>query len=181
MLCVLLPRSPRCTKWIFVGLLAVWITGCSQHYEEGAHPPGKPLPTAQGAADKPTVSGDEPGDPAAAISGVIRVAESLTDSVPPGATLYIIGRQGGRAGPPHAFKRLPLPRFPYRYTLTAADAGMMTGQAPSSGALPALHVVAKIDQDGMVGVQPGDMEGSCPRSPLSPGERDGDIVIDQVH
>lgn len=171
----------RCSLWLLAGLLTVWISGCGQHYEEGSHPPPKPLPAPHGGGAKPAAADRDPGEPGASISGVLRVSESLADRVPSGATLYIIGRQGGTTGPPHAIKRLPVPSFPYRYSLTPADAGTMMGQSPSAEALPPLYVVAKIDQDGLVGAQPGDMEGSCPGNPLAPGERAGDIVIDQIH
>ena len=171
----------RCRPWLVAGLLTALLAGCGQHYEEGTHPAPKPLPAPHGGGVKPSAAEGEPGDPGATISGILRVPESLAQSVPSGATLYIIGRQGSSTGPPYAIQRLPLPPFPYRYTLTPADAGTMMGQTTSTGALPALHVVAKIDQDGLVGAQPGDMEGSCPSNPLAPGETAGDIVIDQVH
>ncbi len=171
----------RCSLWLLAGVLTAWIAGCSQHYEEGTPPPSKPLPAISGVGAKPVPTRRETGDSSAAISGILSVSESIADNVPSGATLYIIGRKGGSSGPPYAIQRLPVPPFPYRYTLTSADAGTMMGQAPSTEALPPLYVVAKIDQDGLVGAQPGDMEGSCQANPLAPGEMSGDIVIDQIH
>lgn len=163
-----------------LGLLAI---GCHQNYEEGAHPQPNPPPQAQMPANHPPVEAKarNEADGEAVLSGTISIDASLVNRLPSAATLYIMARPAP-AGPPLAIKRIPIPNFPYSYSFTQADAGMMPGQEVDLKGLDALYVSVKIDQDGMVGPpQPGDMEGVYASNPVAPGNHNVDIVINQVY
>lgn len=167
----------------FIGMaLGLW--GCSQHYEEGAHPPPKAPPQKVALPEgHPTVGGEGAGEAASGgtVRGTIRVASELAGRVPQNAYLYIIARERADGGPPYALKRIRAPRFPYTYTLTQADVGKMFGDGIVLAEIPEMYLVAKIDQDGLVGPpQPGDMEGACANNPLAAGAQNGDIVIDRI-
>ena len=164
-------------------VLMVGLPGCSQHYEEGTHPPPRPPQEALLPKGHPPAGESEraKGSPAGAVGGTIRIAPELAGRIPANATLYIVARERADGGPPYALKRLRVPRFPFRYTLTQADVGQMFGEGIVLAEIPEMYLVAKIDQDGFVGAQPGDMEGSCPQNPVAAGETGGDILIDRVH
>ncbi len=150
----------------------IWLMSCSQHYEEGAHPPPKP-PPVQAAADKegPQASG-------AVVSGTIRLADGLGERIGSNAVLFVIARPAPVGGPPLAVKRLDISDFPYSYTLTRGDAMIEIDWSE----IDALYVSAKIDADGRVGgSKTGDMEGIYSQNPVAPGAVDVDILIDTVH
>ncbi len=164
-------------------VLMAGLPGCSQHYEEEAHPPPRPPQQALLPKGHPQVGEKEraEGRPVGAVGGTIRIAPELADRIPPNAYLYIVARERADGGPLYALKRLRVPRFPFQYTLTQADVGKMFGEGIVLAEIPEMYLVAKIDQDGFVGVQPGDMEGNCPKNPVAAGETGGDILIDRVH
>ena len=151
----------------------MWLMSCSQHYEDGAHPPPKPPPVQTAAADKegPQASG-------AVVSGTIRLADGLGERIGSNAVLFVIARPAPVGGPPLAVKRLDISDFPHSYTLTRGDAMIEIDWSE----IDALYVSAKIDADGRVGgSKAGDMEGIYPQNPVVPGAVDVDILIDTVH
>ena len=113
--------------------------------------------------------------------GTIRVRQELRSSIPDGAYLFIIARERADGGPPYALKRLRMPTLPYHYSLTQSDVARMFGDGIVLAEIPEMYMVAKIDRDGFVGVQPGDMEGACAKNPIAAGEQRADILIDRVH
>ena len=158
-------------KSIFLCVL-IWLMSCSQHYEEGAHPPPKP-PPAQAAEDK---EGPQASD--AVVSGTIRLADGLAERIGSNAVLFVIARPAPVGGPPLAVKRLDISDFPHPYTLTREDAMIEIDWSE----IDALYVSAKIDADGRVGgSRAGDMEGIYPQNPVVPGAVEVDILIDTVH
>lgn len=174
--------GPHCVSRRFLGVaysLIVALMSCSQHYEEGSHPPPKPPPISE-AGDSP--AGDSPPKPvaesAAVVSGTIRLAEGFDERVGRDAALFIIARPAPVGGPPLAVKRLAIPAFPHAYTLTQNDAMI----AVNWDEIDALYVSAKIDADGQVGgAKTGDLEGIHAHNPVAPGAVDVDILIDKVH
>ncbi len=140
--------------------VSLWLmfVSCSQHYEEGAHPPDQ-------------VS-------KAVVSGTIRLADGFDERMGRGAVLFIIARPAPVGGPPLAVKRLDVPAFPYSYTLTQNDAMIDVDWED----VDALYMSAKIDADGRVGgAKTGDMEGIYAQNPVAPGAVEVDILIDKVH
>ena len=151
----------------------MWLMSCSQHYEEGAHPPQKPPPVQTSAADK---EGSQTSD--VVVSGTIRLADGLGERIGSNAVLFVIARPAPVGGPPLAVKRLDISDFPLSYTLTQGDAMIEIDWSE----IDALYVSAKIDADGRVGGSTaGDMEGIYPQNPVAPGAVDVDILIDTVH
>ena len=151
----------------------MWLMSCSQHYEEGAHPPPKPPPAQAPVADK---EGSQTSD--AVVSGTIRLADGLDERIGSNAVLFVIARPAPVGGPPLAVKRLDVSAFPHSYTLTRGDAMIEIDWSE----IDALYVSAKIDADGRVGgSKAGDMEGIYPQNPVVPGAVEVDILIDTVH
>lgn len=110
----------------------------------------------------------------APISGTVRIADGLSDSVPIGAVLFIIARRGA-VGPPLAVKRVAAPRFPFDFSLGPDD--RMIKAIPFEGPL---QVTARIDADGnATSRDPGDLYGEAPGS-FQPGATGVEVVIDQV-
>ena len=158
-------------KSIFLCVL-MWLMSCSQHYEEGAHPPPKP-PPAQATEDKAKTQAS-----GAVVSGTIRLADGLAERIGSNAVLFVIARPAPVGGPPLAVKRLDISDFPHPYTLTREDAMIEIDWSE----IDALYVSAKIDADGRVGgSRAGDMEGIYPQNPVVPGAVEVDILIDTVH
>ena len=150
----------------------MWLISCSQHYEEGAHPPPKP-PPVQTTEDK---EGPQASD--AVVSGTIRLADGLDERIGSNAVLFVIARPAPVGGPPLAVKRLDISDFPLSYTLTRGDAMIEIDWSE----IDALYVSAKIDADGRVGgSKAGDMEGIYPQNPVAPGAVEVDILINTVH
>jgi hypothetical protein len=133
--------------------------------------PAPPAP-ARGA---PPLASETSGEPSEnSIAGTVRVAERVSDRVPPGAVLFIIVRAG--AGPPLAVKRISTPRFPFDFAIGPED--RMGEGAPFAGPL---EVTALLDADGSVSSRsPGDLRGSAATS-VEPGARGVEIVLDQPH
>ena len=163
-------------------LFVFCVLGCHQNYQEGAHPQPIPPQPAQMPANHPPTSA--PADLPAGeviVAGRIQIDPSLVERLPKEAILYIMARPAP-VGPPLAIKRIPIPSFPYSYSITQADAGMMPGQEVDLKDLDALYLSAKIDQDGKVGpAEAGDMEGTYVSNPVMPGNTDVNIVINKVH
>ncbi|MDP6485121.1 MAG: hypothetical protein QGH70_14935, partial [Nitrospinota bacterium] len=82
---------------------------------------------------------------------------------------------GRSAGPPLAVKRLANRGFPVRYRVSGGD--VMIQGMPFQGSV---SVKVRLDGDGRVGVQPGDLEGSGAK-PVPVGSVGVDIVLDKRH
>ncbi|MFQ5915496.1 MAG: hypothetical protein ACE5JS_20185 [Nitrospinota bacterium] len=107
------------------------------------------------------------------ISGAITVSPVLGEP-PSGGVLFIIVRRAGvSSGPPLAVKRLRNPGFPARYEVTEAD--VMIRGMPFRGPV---DVAVRLDRDGRVGVEPGDLEGKS-EQPARVGDRGVDVVLDK--
>lgn len=173
----------RCLT-VCCGLLLA-LLGCHQHYEEGAHPPPIPPAAASPHGERPVtpVGGDKAeAEAAGTIHGTIHIAPDLADRIPPNAYLFVMARERFDGGHPYAVKRLPVPAFPFHYTLGQADVMPMMGKGTAFADIQEMHLLARIDQDGQAGTpQPGDLEGVCAANPVAPGSTGCDIVIDRSH
>ncbi len=112
------------------------------------------------------------------IAGTISVDPRLADKVNPSATLFIVARQAGVPfGPPLAVQRIQSPEFPFAYTLSGED--VMRPGTPFQGKVT---VKAKLDADGTVGTQPGDLEGQYAKNSAMVGQDEVvDIIFDTLH
>jgi cytochrome c-type biogenesis protein CcmH len=167
-----------------MGLLVATILGmavaCSQNYEEGSHPaPKPPQRPAQKPASHPKATPD--AGTSGALSGTIRIAPDLAGKVPQNAYLYVMARQDPDGGIPYALKRIRVPGFPYTYSLSQAEVMGMGDEGVVLSGVKELYLIARIDQDGLAGVAPGDLEGSCSLNPVSGSGKNLDILIDTVH
>lgn len=112
------------------------------------------------------------------IAGTISVDPGLADKVNPSATLFIVARQADLPfGPPLAVQRIQSPEFPFSYTLSGED--VMRPGTPFQGKIA---VKAKLDGDGTVGTQPGDLEGQYAKNPATVGQTEAvDIILNTLH
>ena len=106
------------------------------------------------------------------IRGVVRVVPALVDKAKGKAAIFIIAR-GKQPGPPLAVMRILNPRFPLEFTLSERNV-MLQGVAFAGE----VSLIAKLDGDGKVGTQPGDIFGGA-RGPVQVGARDVEIVLSQ--
>ena len=153
---------------------------CGQHYEDGSYPspkplPRSPLPDIENQARPPRTA------EAGAISGTIRLAPEFANRIPENAFLYMIARERADGGPPYLLKRVPLPPFPYIFTMGQADVGKMFGEGIVLAEIPAMYLIARIDQDGMAMPQTGDLEGTCLQNPIAGGDTGLELVIDRAY
>ena len=174
----------RARGYLLRGILILLLQGCSQHYEEGSHPP--PIPPAgpqapqapQAPASKGSKGGGEVAKRAGEVRGTVRIASELAGRARSKAYLFIIARQQPDGGTPYAVKRVSLPEFPYDYSLGRGDAAPTMGdQAPFAG-VSEIYLVARIGQTAIA--QTGDLEGVCAGNPVAPGQDGRDILIDRV-
>ncbi|OGG43508.1 MAG: hypothetical protein A3F84_29555 [Candidatus Handelsmanbacteria bacterium RIFCSPLOWO2_12_FULL_64_10] len=115
------------------------------------------------------------------VAGTITIAPELAGRIPAGATLFVMAKERAQGGAPYAVLRLPVPAFPFSYSLSQADVLPMFGEGLEFAQIDEMYVVARIDQDGRVGQpDPGDMEGAT-KTPVKPGQKGVDIVIDKVY
>lgn len=126
--------------------------------------PPKPAPPQE--ATPPAAEGGK------TIRGVVRVAPAVADKAKGKAAIFIIAR-GSRPGPPLAVMRILNPRFPLEFTMSEQNV-MMQGVAFAGE----VSLVAKLDGDGKVGTQPGDIFGGA-RGPVQVGARGVEIVLSQ--
>ncbi len=106
------------------------------------------------------------------IRGVVRVAPGLKDKAKGKAAIFIIAR-GSRPGPPLAVMRILNPSFPLEFTMSEQNV-MMQGVAFEGE----VSLIAKLDGDGKVGTEPGDIFGGA-RGPVQVGARGVEIVLSQ--
>ncbi len=131
--------------------------------------PGKTVPRA-GAPGRP---GAQASAVHKTLSGRVTVSPAL-GAPPQGGVLFIIVRPSGSAsGPPLAVRRMSNTGFPVQYEVTGED--VMIPGMPFEGPV---SVRVRLDRDGRVGVQPGDLEGRS-KGPARVGDRGVDIVLDR--
>ncbi|MCY3825590.1 MAG: hypothetical protein OXG62_17165 [Nitrospinae bacterium] len=106
------------------------------------------------------------------IRGVVRVAPALAEKAKRKAAIFIIAR-GKQPGPPLAVMRILNPSFPLEFTMSERNV-MLQGVAFAGE----VSLIAKLDGDGKVGTQPGDIFGGA-RGPVQVGARDVEIVLSQ--
>ena len=136
-----------------------------------------PPPVAKKISPPPqqAPSPEEAGAPPAGgptIGGVVRLAPALAEKARGKAALFIIAHKT-RPGPPLAVMRIPNPRFPFAFTMGARDV-MLEGTEFSGE----VSLSAKLDGDGRVGTQPGDLSGAVPGK-VRVGARGVEIVLSQ--
>lgn len=131
-----------------------------------------------GGGGRMAMSGEVPLDAGAedpgAITGTIEIAPAVAKRIPPDATLFVFGKQQRGPGAPLVVKRVALPAFPAKFTLSKAD--VMQQGMPFEGAV---YLTARIDTDGMAGAGPGDLQVEQ-TSPVLSGTRNVKLVIDTV-
>lgn len=137
---------------------------------EGAPAMPPPPGEAASAADGPP----GPGSDAEPVAGVIRLSPDLEGKVPPGAVLFLMAR-AGPSGPPTAVQRIPSPSFPMDFELGPGD--RMIESLPFAGPF---RISARLDADGNAATRsPGDLQGETGTT-FDPGDRDIELVIDEV-
>ena len=125
--------------------------------------PPKPVPSPEAKPSTGSVK---------TIRGVVRVAPALAEKAKGKAAIFIIAR-GKQPGPPLAVMRILNPRFPLEFTMSEQNV-MLQGVAFAGE----VSLIAKLDGDGKVGTQAGDIFGGA-RGPVQVGARDVDIVLSQ--
>lgn len=160
---------------LLVAAVVIAVGGCVQRNverissEEAASMPAPPPPQP---GNQPA-----PGAQTAAtrISGTVDVPAGMVDSLPSGATLYLIVRVAGReGGAPLAVQQIPDPSFPHSFEITERDA-MIEG-TPLMGEM---SLTARLDQDGdAFSTEPGDFSGQV--SPVVAGDSDVMVVLAPV-
>ena len=148
-----------------------------------ARPSGQPSPAPapapmgrRGAAPvtvgNPGDSGDSPRG-GATIRGRIEVAPELAADVASGSVLFLIARTGA-GGPPLAVRRFASPSFPVEFEI-----GQQNVMIPSRRFEGAIQLTARLDSDGNAMTRlAGDLQGAIP-GPVSPGEEDAVLTLDQ--
>ena len=125
----------------------------------------KPETAAKSAAGSATRTGQ--------IEGIIDVDAKSKANLDARAVLFIIARPSRGGGPPLAVKKIPAPKFPFSYSLSAQDV-MMPG-AVFSGKL---YVTARLDKDGDPLTQsPEDLAGEYNKNPVEVGSKRIDILL----
>jgi cytochrome c-type biogenesis protein CcmH len=140
--------------------------------------PGTPSDMASGTAPR-ALADDAPnaaaGPPSAPVRGTVSLAPSLTQRLPPQATLFVVARAAQGPRIPLAVLRVPAASLPYQFEL--GDANAMDPSRPMSSAAQ-IVLEARISASGEAMRQPGDLYGQAP--PVQSGARDVAILIDQV-
>jgi len=107
------------------------------------------------------------------IAGVIDVDAKAKANLDARAVLFIIAKPSRGGGPPLAVKKVPSPKFPFSYSLSAKDV-MMPG-AVFSGKL---YVTARLDKDGdPLTHSPEDLAGEYSKNPVDVGSKKVDFVL----
>ncbi|MGE4130959.1 MAG: hypothetical protein AB7F86_04940 [Bdellovibrionales bacterium] len=103
------------------------------------------------------------------ISGQITVAKGV--KLEPNGSLFIFAKKPGAGGPPAAVLKVPSPKFPLKFTLSAANA-MMPG-TPFDGPFV---VTARFSATGDAMDKSGP-QGQDKRSDIKPGQHDIKIEL----
>ena len=107
------------------------------------------------------------------VSGTIRIASTLVNQIPEGASLFLIARSDGvQRGIPLAVKKLKGVKFPYAFTLGQAD--VMLPGALFEGPIT---IFARLDSDGDAAPATGDIDGSVA---TTPGDHQVEIILDHL-
>ena len=107
------------------------------------------------------------------VSGTIRIASTLVNQIPEGASLFLIARSDGvKRGIPLAVKKLKGVKFPYSFTLGQDD--VMLPGALFEGPIT---IFARLDSDGDAAPAPGDIDGSVA---TIPGGDQVEIILDHL-
>jgi hypothetical protein len=143
---------------VFV-LLAV-VTGCNRGVE------------TLDAGDIPQTAQKATASPASeTIEGTIQVVPPLSEQIPDGAILFLIARTGA-PGPPLAVQKMPVPKFPFKFSIGPDD--RMIQAMPFKG--PIL-LSARIDTDGNAMTRtPGDLQTNS-NATYDPGDRGVTLLI----
>ena len=108
------------------------------------------------------------------IEGTIEVAPALAGRIPDNAVLFLIARRAA-TGPPLAVKRIPVPQFPFHFSIGPDD--RMIQAMPFEGPI---RLSARIDADGNATTRtPGDLQGVLD-TPHDPGARGVTLVINEA-
>lgn len=111
------------------------------------------------------------------IRGTITLAPALASKVPQGATLFVFAKTNPGPGAPLAVLRTAAPSSwarPVPFELSEENA-MLEGIAFEGE----VYLTARIDQDGMAGATPGDLEGVT-KTPVAVGSDGVTLTIDTV-
>ena len=163
-------------KLLLFSLMVVFITiaGCDrgvERYEAGE----KPQSTAVAkTSPSPATSSIRPVRPIQeAIEGTIEVAPALAGRIPDNAVLFLIARSAA-TGPPLAVKRIPVPQFPFHFSIGPDD--RMIQAMPFKGPI---RLSARIDADGNATTRsPGDLQ-AVSDIPHDPGARGVTLLINE--
>lgn len=144
--------------------MVLFVVSCEQELKE------HPLPASM---KRQLEEQNDPAIQAKKVSGTITVPENLTTQASKSHTLFIFARaEGVQGGPPLAAKRLEEPQFPYQYSIGQKDT-MLEGIKFEGR----IKITARLDQDGIAGAGPGDIEGSVI---AQTGDENADIVLDRA-
>ncbi len=112
---------------------------------------------------------------AKSISGTITVSPSL-GQISRGKVVFVIVRSAGvDSGPPLAVRRMRSSGFPLKYEVS--EANVMIQGMPFQGLV---DIIVRLDGDGKVGSQPGDLEGKT-KQPVKIGDTSINVVLDRRH
>jgi hypothetical protein len=142
--------------------------------ERAARPsPGLPPPPGQ-LSSAPAAPAAPAAQAAAPIRGSVKLAPELSESVPPGAVLFLIAR-GPSPGPPLAVQKIADPKFPLEFSIGPED--RMMRDMPFVGPI---SISARIDADGNATTRgTGDLQGESPGN-YQPGATGVDVLIDEL-
>ena len=109
----------------------------------------------------------------AQIDGVIDIEAKAKANLDARAVLFIIAKPSRGAGPPLAVKKIPAPKFPFSYSLSAQDVMM-----PGAVFTGKLYITARLDKDGDPATQsPEDLAGEYNKNPVEVGSKKIDILL----
>lgn len=112
---------------------------------------------------------------AKSISGTITLSPSL-GQISNGKVIFVIVRPAGvDSGPPLAVRRMRNSGFPLKYEVS--EANVMIQGMPFQGLV---NIIVRLDGDGKVGRQPGDLEGKT-KQPAKIGDTSINVVLDRRH
>lgn len=109
------------------------------------------------------------------IEGTVKISPALAAKIGKTGTLFIFARLAGEAaGPPAAVARVVSPKFPYSFSLGAAQA-----MIPGTEFKGPFRLTARFSPGGDAMQKEGTFEGRTDeKKPLSPGAKGVEMVID---
>jgi cytochrome c-type biogenesis protein CcmH len=155
--------------------LVLLLVGCNTQNAEPPPPKEKPAASKALAPGQVPVRQPPPIE-GPTISGTIFIDPKLAEKASPTAILYIVARPPGVRAPV-AVERMVNVTFPVNYRL--ASQHLMGPSGPYQGKV---EITARLDKDGFAGPpQPGDIEGTYPKNPVSFGQTRVDITLDKLY